>query len=121
MATKTTDRKEKENGDMPVLFIFGIGLSGLIYFLTRKKAEAGGISITINGALDEDGGAETKVSFEYSGPEEIWTESPRITAVAGTEFSLILPNLVPDSTYYFRARAENEAGIVFGETLTVQT
>lgn len=121
MATKVKT-EEKKGKDAPFfLLILGIGVSGALYFLLKKKPGGGGIKATLAGILDDDGGAPTKVSFEYSKDEELVTESTRIEATAGTEFYLPLADLYPGATYYFRSRAENEAGIVFGETLSFQT
>jgi len=78
---------------------------------------------TLNGRLDDMGSFEAvSVSFEWgTSPDALDRETdPKLKRRAGA-FNARLPRLSPNTTYYFRAKAEGDGTIVYGDTLSFNT
>ena len=74
---------------------------------------------TLNGTLDNDGGAACDCGFEWG--ETIAYEhgaTPTQSRTTGQTFSQILGGLVPGTTYHYRAFATNGAGTSYGADRT---
>jgi len=78
-------------------------------------------SVTLNGFLWHLGGAPTsEVFFEYGTDSEYLNqESIHLTLDSVGEFNVEISNLVSCTKYYFRAIAQNDAGVDIGWTLEV--
>ncbi|MDD4358526.1 MAG: fibronectin type III domain-containing protein [Candidatus Pacebacteria bacterium] len=87
-----------------------------------KTLEAINITETealIKGELLNNGGSDNvSLSFEYGKESGNYTEIKELTS---NIFELALTNLDPETTYYFRAKACNEAGCNFGEEKSFKT
>jgi hypothetical protein len=69
-------------------------------------------------------GQNTKVWFEFgSYANSLTSETAKQNAGSGSRFSFIFPmdGLSPETTYFYRAVAENEAGKVFGSAVNFKT
>jgi len=82
---------------------------------TDSASSVGTSTVTLNGTISSTGGADIiERGFGY-GLNTSYTSSTTENGTFGTgQYSLVLSNLIPDTTYHFRAYAVNSAGITYG-------
>ena len=96
----------------------------LILPSTTSTAAAASIeqqSATLNGIIDNDGGESCQVRFEYDmDPGEPYDFNTNWSGNlnTGDDFSQVISDLSPDTTYYFRAQTKNSAGSSSGAELS---
>ncbi|MBP6926079.1 MAG: hypothetical protein KBB70_00080 [Candidatus Pacebacteria bacterium] len=90
-------------------------------------------SARLNGFLNTAGGssctsalcfpvvAQADVWFDWGTNPSLGYTTQRQTVSGGMTFSNFLPNLQPNTTYFFRAMAQNNYGIATGQTLSFTT
>jgi len=85
---------------------------------TLEAAGTGGISPTLNGRIENDGGENCQTHFEYRpvGGTDWQTTGGGRGYSTGQNFSASIPNLAPYTTYEFRAVASNSADTSYGDT-----
>ena len=94
--------------------------------VTKDATNVEYATATINAEVTGDGNADvTDRGFVYSTIEDLSVGQPGVTKTqtgSGTgAFSLDLSTLSPNTTYYFKAYAENEEGLVYGSKLSFTT
>jgi len=93
--------------------------------LTMEATEITGRYATINGVLMDDGGELCIVGFQWGlDPSNLIYSRTVGTGVNSiTQFSGLLQDLTPDTTYYFRALAADQYGYIYtyGATLSFTT
>ena len=89
---------------------------------------ASGISdtaATLNGTLTYDGGEATDCNFEWGITTNYGNttaaQSKSINGAGSQAFSQALSDLLPNTLYHFRAKAENQAGIAYGDDASFTT
>ncbi|GAH97799.1 unnamed protein product, partial [marine sediment metagenome] len=118
--------KAKAEGDGTISYGDELSFATLPVAPTATTSAATDItttSATLNGSLDDLGSfTSLDVSFEYgttSGALDNET-SPEEMSETGT-FSAALTDLSPDTTYYFKAKAEGDGTISYGDELSFTT
>ena len=81
---------------------------------TNPATGIGQVSATPNGFLDDDGGVVTDCWFEWGLDTTYGTETPPEYKSSGEAFACELHDLVPGTTYHFRAVARNCFGVSYG-------
>ena len=77
---------------------------------------------TLNGYLDDDGGAACTCGFEYGlTPALGATVTCPGTYITGDSFSAVVTGLNPYTQYYFRTFATNATGTTYGAILNFTT
>jgi uncharacterized protein (TIGR02145 family) len=112
---------------------FGIFAIGIITMSSCKKAEIPVLTtnevteITTNmavsgGIIIDDGGAKiTTQGICWNTQPDPSTENNKTTEPGSTSFSSNITNLLPDTQYYIRAYAINEAGTGYGNNISFKT
>jgi len=90
---------------------------------TLEAAGTGGISATLSGKIDNDGGEACQTHFEYciAGSDSWQSTGGGRGYSTGQNFSASIHDLAPYTTYDYRAVAENSTGTTFGDTLQFTT
>jgi len=91
---------------------------------TKAASSPAETAVTLNGSVNPNG-SSTTVSFEYGlttsyGTTIAAANSP-LSGTTATDVNASLTALTPNTTYHFRVKATNSAGIVNGEDLTFTT
>jgi len=81
---------------------------------TSPATGIGQVSATLNGFLDDDGGVVTDCWFEWGLDTTYGTETTPEYKSSGESFAFELHDLVPGTTYHFRAVARNCFGVSYG-------
>jgi len=81
---------------------------------TDPATGIGQVSATLNGFLDDDGGVVTDCWFEWGLDTTYGTETTPEYKSSGESFAFELHDLVPGTTYHFRAVARNCFGVSYG-------
>lgn len=79
--------------------------------------------LTIGGKIISDGGAniiESGICWNTSGSPTINDNKIYLTNILGS-FSIKINNLLPNTTYYFKAYAKNSAGTAYGNEVSLKT
>ena len=89
---------------------------------TNPATEVGPLTATLKGTLEDDGGEDCDVRFQYGetsdyGIDTVW-QSGKESVIA---FEQAITGLDPNTTYHFRAQARNSAGTVNGADRTFTT
>lgn len=92
---------------------------------TRAVSTPGSSSITISGYLEDDGGANCEMQFEWYAEGGSWDSATatgwQTGKTSGDTATTTLSGLVIGQTYYVRAEAKNSAGTGYGETRSFTT
>lgn len=78
-------------------------------------------SATLNGILDDDGEEPCVCSFEWGLTIAYGNVLPTTSQITGDAFSQTIADLLPDTTYHFRAFATNAWGTSYGADRTFTT
>lgn len=79
-------------------------------------------SVTLNGTVTNDGDASVTAWFEYGLTIAYGDTSPTISGLGTSDtFYYNLGNLLPSTTYHYRAVGENTAGIGYGDDVEFTT
>ena len=70
-----------------------------------------------NGNISDIGGEEPTREIEWGTESGVYTSSCSAGTGGAGDFSCSMTGLMPDTTYYFRAKAINSAGISYGEEI----
>jgi parallel beta-helix repeat protein len=78
-------------------------------------------SAALTGNLDDMGGELCQVWFQYGTTTSYGSSTNKLTMSSTGSFGTIVSNLNPDTTYHFRACAQNSKGTRYGSDLTFKT
>ena len=78
-------------------------------------------SATLTGNLDSTGGETCQVWFEYGTTTSYGSLTSKLSMSSTGPFSAIISSLNPDTTYHFRACAQNSKGTRYGSDMTFKT
>ena len=120
-ATNNTDRSGGAGGAGMLVIMYAeapIVSTSAATGLTRADAQ-------LNGSVDDNGGS-TVISFEYGlttayGNTVSADQSPLAAGSGSTTVSAIISGLTCNTTYHYRVKAENAAGVSYGSDLTLTT
>jgi len=88
---------------------------------TKAATLAEARKATLNGTLNDDGGEDCRCGFDYGLTVGYGIRTPYTLKASGQDFDYIISGLYPNSTYHFRAYAENSGGISYGDDKTFTT
>ncbi|MEW6143349.1 MAG: hypothetical protein AB1597_09415 [Chloroflexota bacterium] len=90
---------------------------------TNPATAVSTIEATLNGTLVSLGLAQAvNVSFEYGATDSYGTATKPEAKTAAGDFSAVISELKPDTTYHFRAKADGgDKGVGFGKNMTFTT
>lgn len=74
---------------------------------TQAATNITGTSATLNGTLEDNGGSETTVSFEYGLTNAYGSTTTDEIKTTGQTFSANVTGLTPGTLYHFRSKAVN--------------
>jgi parallel beta-helix repeat protein len=78
-------------------------------------------SAVLTGNLDSTGGEICQVWFEYGTTISYGTSTSKLSVSSTGPFSAVISSLNPDTTYHFRACAQNSKGTNYGSDVTFKT
>lgn len=73
-------------------------------------------SATLNGSLT--GETSSNIYFEYGPTEDLGNKTAKVTPATNGDFSAVITALTPKTTYYFRAAANVNGTISYGEIMS---
>ncbi|GAH88710.1 unnamed protein product, partial [marine sediment metagenome] len=79
------------------------------------------LSASLNGTLDDDGGAACDCGFEWGETVAYGNTTPTQTRTTGQTFAQAISGLSPGTLYHFRAFATNETGTSYSADSTFTT
>ncbi|OGI68132.1 hypothetical protein A2738_03040 [Candidatus Nomurabacteria bacterium RIFCSPHIGHO2_01_FULL_42_15] len=89
--------------------------------ITRSATNVSSTSATLRGRVDGNG-SSARAWFEYGTNTSLgYTTSENSYGSDSSEFSRSVSGLIPNTTYYFRAVAENSEDTIFGNMLSFNT
>jgi len=97
--------------------------TGAVAVVTNPATDVGTTSARIHGRLIDDGGDHCQWRFQWGYATGVYSYALPWTngLTSGASFHLDLAGLDVDTTYYFRAQAQNAAGLVSGNELSFHT
>src|ERR1035437_1957092 len=106
------------------IFILGFAIiSGLLVTSVgpvSASARPSCNNVTFNGSVTPNGNTTT-VWFEWGTTPSLGTETARQTFSSDSNFSQFVTNLTANTTYYYRAMAQNSVGTATGDTVSFTT
>ena len=78
-------------------------------------------SAVLTGNLDSTGGETCQVWFEYGTTTSYGSSTSKLSVSSTGPFSAVISTLNPDTTYHFRACAQNSKGTSYGSDMTFKT
>ncbi|MGB7531418.1 MAG: hypothetical protein WA977_00360 [Halobacteriota archaeon] len=94
---------------------------GLPEVTTNAASDVGTTSATLNGNLDDTGGENCEVWFEYGETTSYGSSTSPETKSSPSAFDAALSDLKSNTVYHFRAVANNSKGTVYGDYKTFKT
>ncbi len=91
---------------------------------TNNASNVGPTSATLNGFVNSNGGNNTIAWFQWGTNANFYnqTNQNNYGSTGGTSYSYYLSGLSPNTTYYFRAVAQNDSGLIaYGNQMSFST
>lgn len=89
---------------------------------TRTATNVTNVSAVLNGAVNPQGSADTVRWFEWGTTQSLGTQTPKANqGTSAGNFSYSISDLKDNTTYYYRAAAQNANGLVTGSLFSFQT
>lgn len=89
---------------------------------TRSATDITETSAVLQGYVNPNGTSDTTRWFEWGTSQSLGNTTSRLTQGSSAgNFSASISGLAPNTTYYFRAVAQNVAGTVYGSTMSFTT
>lgn len=89
---------------------------------TRSASNVTNVSAVLNGAVNPQRSSDTVRWFEWGMTQSLGNQTPKANQGTGSgDFSYSLSDLKPNTTYYYKAAAQNANGPVFGSIFSFQT
>ncbi len=91
-----------------------------IFIITKAPSNVTNKSAVLNGTL-ENGATSNNIYFEYGTTQDLGKATPKTTASLVGSFASAIPNLTSKTTYFYRAAANVNGSMVFGDLISFNT
>ncbi len=121
--TATARGSNCTNSDSVTVYVAGINSNARPQAITNPATLVTASSAKLNGIAIANGNTNTTAWFEWGTTANLGaaTQIQNIGSAGSLAYSYVLSGLYPNTTYYFRAVAQNQSGIASGETLSFRT